>query len=702
MMGIAAKIWLLVLMLCAVLSAGAQTTAAPVFTLPTGRYVMPQSTTVTDTTAGASIVWCFTAAGSCTPATAYTGPIYINPVSVDILCARASASGMAQSQVVCATYTAASSTAAAAPTFSLGTGTYAGMQTVTLASASPGAEIFYTLDGSTPDFTSTLYTGPIRITGTATVKAIAGVVGAQSIDEDNSTANWKGVETCFNDNPGGCTGTLNATRPPDYNCCTPTAASSPGGAIVTGAACLPGGDGTCMEFSQTPLANHQTNALWPRTSTQCDRCTWFVSKSHVFYGPNSAKASAFEHDQQDFDKTDNYNMQFGMQCKTCTGSANWQIGGTTNTPWISTGITQQFAANAWHSIVKEDHWNLAELTSKPCSSGGTHFPCQYYTKLILDGHSYDMQDPSMCPNRPAGSAGTGCTITSDNLETGFGSNVSDQYQIDGVPTATPVSLNTRIDGASFTAFYDPSPVSTVTYTVNPVTASLPVTVTTAPPSLVSVYLGVPGNVTTLTDGSTLQFTAYCHYALGHDQNCSVADIYGDKVTSWASSNAATLTIGAAGSAAAGIATALGVGPVTVSATVNGNVASSAYGLTVQAPSVVLTNVSLATAGGVTSIGVGGTNQLTAICTYSDGSTTHCNTADAHGTAVTSWNSSNTALASVSGSGLVTGLTPGLVTLSVTAGGLTSAAFPLTVSLLPPGTYTITLEGPVTITGTVTF
>ncbi len=648
----------------------AQSTAAPEFTLPGGTYTMPQTTTVTDSTPGAAIVWCYTSAGSCTPSTAYTGAIYINPSSVDILCARAAASGLAQSGLVCATYTAGSGTgAAAAPAFSLGSGAYAGMQTVSLSSSTPGAEIFYTLDGSTPDYTSTLYTGPMRIATTTTIKAIAGVVGAQAANEDNSTANWKGVETCYNDDPGGCTGALNATRPPDYNCCTPTAATSPGGAILTGAACLPGGDGTCMAFSQTPLANHQTNALWPRTGAQCDRCTWFVSKSNVFYGPNSAHVSAFEHDQQDFDKTDNYNLQFGMQCKTCTSSANWQVGGTTNTPWITTGITQQFAANAWHSIVKEDHWNLAELTSKPCSSGGTHFPCQYYTKLILDGHSYNMQDPSMCPNRPAGSAGTGCTITSDYLETGFGSNVSDQYQIDGSPTATPVSLNTIIDGASFTAYYDPSPVSTVTYTVTPVTASLPVTVTSAPPALVSVYLGVPGNVTTLTDGNTLQFVAYCHYASGHDQNCSVADIYGNKVTAWVSSDATKLTVGPAG-----LATALGVGSLTVSATVNGSIASAAYGLTVQAPSVVLTGVSVVTAGGVTGVGVGGTNQLTAVCTYSDGSSTHCNTADAHGTAVTSWTSSNPALATVSGSGLVTGV----------------------------ATYSIRLEGPVTITGTVTF
>ncbi len=440
----------------AVVYAYGPTTPAPVITLAAGA-------SIADTAEGARILWCQSASEPCTPLAAYTGLIGINLDETGAICANATATGQVQSATVCASYTAEGSMAAA-PGFSLLPGAYAGSQTVALSTSTLGAQIYYTLDGSTPDYTSTLYSGPIQLSGNTTLKAIAGVVGVQTPNEDDVMANWKSLETCANDNPGGCTGPLNPT-PPYHNCCTPAAASSPGGTILYGSACMPDGDGVCMRFTQTPLANHQTNALWPRKGARCDRCTWFVSRSNVFYGANSAQASAFEHDQQDFDKTDNYNMQFGMQCKACTSAANWQIGGTTNTPWISTGITQTFAANAWHSMVKEDHWKLSELTSKPCSSGETAFPCEYFTKLILDGHVYDMQDPSMCPNRPIGSAGTGCTITTDYLETGFGSNVSDQYQIDGSPANTPVPLDMIIDGASFTAFYDPSPVSTATYTI---------------------------------------------------------------------------------------------------------------------------------------------------------------------------------------------------------------------------------------------
>jgi len=60
----------------------------------------------------------------------------------------------------------------ATPVFSLPSGTYGGVETTTITSDA-GASIYYTTDGSTPTSGSTLYTGPITLAVSQTVKAIA-------------------------------------------------------------------------------------------------------------------------------------------------------------------------------------------------------------------------------------------------------------------------------------------------------------------------------------------------------------------------------------------------------------------------------------------------------------------------------------------------------------------------------------------------
>jgi hypothetical protein len=71
------------------------------------------------------------------------------------------------------------STAAAAPkpTFSPETGIYPSVQTVTNSDTAKGATIDYTINGKKPSTGSTLYSGPITVSATETVKAIASVNG---------------------------------------------------------------------------------------------------------------------------------------------------------------------------------------------------------------------------------------------------------------------------------------------------------------------------------------------------------------------------------------------------------------------------------------------------------------------------------------------------------------------------------------------
>jgi hypothetical protein len=67
--------------------------------------------------------------------------------------------------------------AVATPTFTPGAGSYSAAQTVTVASTTPGAVIFYTVDGSPPTTASTTYTAPVSVTASLTLNAIATATG---------------------------------------------------------------------------------------------------------------------------------------------------------------------------------------------------------------------------------------------------------------------------------------------------------------------------------------------------------------------------------------------------------------------------------------------------------------------------------------------------------------------------------------------
>lgn len=52
-------------------------------------------------------------------------------------------------------------------------GEFSGTKTITITCATPGAEVYFTIDGSTPSTASMRYTGPFAISATTTIKAIA-------------------------------------------------------------------------------------------------------------------------------------------------------------------------------------------------------------------------------------------------------------------------------------------------------------------------------------------------------------------------------------------------------------------------------------------------------------------------------------------------------------------------------------------------
>jgi hypothetical protein len=156
-------------------TAGATPAAAtPGFSPAGGAYSGTQSVTLSDATAGSTIF--YTTDGS-TPASSVGGTTKqaTGPVSVgtsQTIKAIATAPGFSPSAVGTAVYTISSQPATATPVISPGTGTYASAQTVSITDSTPGATIFYALNG-TASPSSTKYTAPFVVSSTTTVNAIA-------------------------------------------------------------------------------------------------------------------------------------------------------------------------------------------------------------------------------------------------------------------------------------------------------------------------------------------------------------------------------------------------------------------------------------------------------------------------------------------------------------------------------------------------
>lgn len=153
---------------------GGSQVASPVFNPGAGTYRSALTVAISTTTSGATIRYTTDGSNpSATNGTLYTSPIAVNASTT--LKAIGTAAGLTDSAVSTAIYTInLTPTQVAAPVFSPVGGTFASPVGVTITSATSGATIRYTTDGSSPTATTgTIYSAPITISATATLKAIA-------------------------------------------------------------------------------------------------------------------------------------------------------------------------------------------------------------------------------------------------------------------------------------------------------------------------------------------------------------------------------------------------------------------------------------------------------------------------------------------------------------------------------------------------
>ncbi len=148
--------------------------AAPTFSVATGYYATSQNVTLT-AAAGASIYYTTDGTLPTVASTAYSTAI---PVATTTTLYAIAVVGGGVSPIATAIYTIPAPASApvaptATPTFSVASGAFETAQTVTIACTTTGAVIRYTTDGSNPTATSPIYTAPVALSSTTTLKAMA-------------------------------------------------------------------------------------------------------------------------------------------------------------------------------------------------------------------------------------------------------------------------------------------------------------------------------------------------------------------------------------------------------------------------------------------------------------------------------------------------------------------------------------------------
>jgi hypothetical protein len=120
--------------------------ATPTFSVAAGTYAAKQTVTIADATSGAAIYYTTNGTAPTSASTRYTAAIAVS--ATETIEAIAIATGYTNSAVASAKY--AIESPAATPVFSPAAGTYTTSQSVKLTSATTGATIYYTINGTTP------------------------------------------------------------------------------------------------------------------------------------------------------------------------------------------------------------------------------------------------------------------------------------------------------------------------------------------------------------------------------------------------------------------------------------------------------------------------------------------------------------------------------------------------------------------------
>jgi LysM repeat protein len=241
---------------------------APTFSPVAGTYTTSQSVTISDSTAGTTIYYTTNGTTPTTSSTVYSGPITVS--ATETLEAIAVETGYTNSSVATAAYTIAP--LLPAPTFTPAAGAYATSQTVTISDATAGATIYYTTNGTTPTTSSTVYSGPITVSATETLEAIAVETGYTSSSVATAAYTIGAVTTYINYPSGGFTA---------------SALSLNYGASVTGGLLQLTDGGADEERSawfttKVPVQAFTTNFTFQQTNASADGMAFVIQGNNIW------------------------------------------------------------------------------------------------------------------------------------------------------------------------------------------------------------------------------------------------------------------------------------------------------------------------------------------------------------------------------------------------------------------------------------
>ncbi len=467
----------------------------------------------------------------------------------------------------------------AAPTFSPAAGTVSSGQPVTISDTTSGASVFYTTDGSAPSTLSNPYTGPITVSSTTAINAIAVAAGQLNSATTSAVYNIQGSQ--------GTITRVNQSGAGNYAGISNSISAPPGDHLAGNLLVVICRNGS-FAISQTAATDTAGNT--------------FVGLAPVVDG--------------------NVGVLQMWYAKNINGNANNVVTCHFASPdsWQTISVLQYAGADPNNPL--DSQVNANSGTAKATSGVAPAVTASETGDLVVVGTTVGATGKTFSP-------GSGFTLRDSSIATFSG----DEDQVVTVAGTVVPSMSWG-PGAQFWAM--------VAAAFKPATTG----------SLVSIAV-TPGS-SSIGVGLSEQFTATGTYSDGSTQNLT-------NTVTWNSATPAVATI-----SATGVATAVGSGTSSITATSNGITSNSAV-LTATPPTLV----SIAVTPASSSIGVGLAQQFTATGTYTDGSTQNLTT-------ITSWNSGTPAVATISATGLATGVRNGTSAITATAGGITSNSVSLTV------------------------